>query len=139
MLALSIKQPWAYLIVHGLKDIENRAWSLPKTFKTPQRIYVHAGLKQDYSAYDGDPTYRRLNDWIRRRISPGSSFDWDDTPLKLGAIIGRVTVMGCVRASGSRWFEGPWGFWLTDAEAWETPYPYKGRQGFFEVGVLPCP
>ena len=27
MRALSIKQPWSWLIVHGHKDIENRDWS----------------------------------------------------------------------------------------------------------------
>ena len=26
MKALSIKQPWASLIAHGIKDIENRTW-----------------------------------------------------------------------------------------------------------------
>ena len=26
MKALTIKQPWASLIVHGIKDIENRTW-----------------------------------------------------------------------------------------------------------------
>ena len=26
MKALSIKQPWAWLIVNGYKDIENRTW-----------------------------------------------------------------------------------------------------------------
>ncbi|MCS3017987.1 ASCH domain-containing protein [Phocaeicola vulgatus] len=27
MKAITIKQPWASLIVHGIKDIENRTWS----------------------------------------------------------------------------------------------------------------
>lgn len=38
MKALSIKQPFAALIVHGIKDIENRTW------KTNYRgkIYIHA-------------------------------------------------------------------------------------------------
>ena len=26
MKAITIKQPWASLIVHGIKDIENRTW-----------------------------------------------------------------------------------------------------------------
>nr|WP_254884213.1 MULTISPECIES: ASCH domain-containing protein [unclassified Bacteroides] len=26
MKAITIKQPWASLIVHGIKDIENRSW-----------------------------------------------------------------------------------------------------------------
>lgn len=29
MKAITIKQPWASLIVHGIKDIENRTWACP--------------------------------------------------------------------------------------------------------------
>ncbi len=45
MKALSIRQPWAWLIVNGYKDVENRTWDCPRTFHPPERIYVHAGLK----------------------------------------------------------------------------------------------
>lgn len=38
MKALSIKQPWASLIAHGIKNIENRTW---KTHFRG-RIYIHA-------------------------------------------------------------------------------------------------
>src|SRR5690606_22562088 len=41
MKALSIKQPWASLIAHGIKDIENRTWST----KFRGRIYIHASGK----------------------------------------------------------------------------------------------
>jgi hypothetical protein len=43
MKALSIKQPWAWLIVHGYKDIENRTFDSPRC----GRIYVHAGKTTD--------------------------------------------------------------------------------------------
>jgi len=39
MRALSVKQPWAWLIVNGYKKIENRNW--PTSFRG--RIYIHAG------------------------------------------------------------------------------------------------
>lgn len=38
MKALSIKQPWASLIAHGIKDIENITW---KT-QFRGRIFIHA-------------------------------------------------------------------------------------------------
>lgn len=38
MKALSIRQPWAWLIVHGGKDIENRSWHT----KFRGRFLVHA-------------------------------------------------------------------------------------------------
>jgi len=43
MLAISIRQPWAWLIVHGYKSIENRSWqSQPRG-----RIWIHTGLRLD--------------------------------------------------------------------------------------------
>jgi len=53
MKALSIKQPYAYLILvrayeddarRPLKPVENRSKPLPTFFDLPQRIWVHAGL-----------------------------------------------------------------------------------------------
>jgi len=40
MKAITIKQPWASLIVHGIKDIENRTWSCPKKY-LPMSSYWH--------------------------------------------------------------------------------------------------
>ena len=41
MIAITIKQPWAYLIAAGIKDIENRTW--PTKFRG--RVLVHAAAK----------------------------------------------------------------------------------------------
>ncbi|WP_289241690.1 ASCH domain-containing protein [Delftia sp.] len=46
--ALSIRQPWAWLIVHGYKDIENRDWHTP--FRG--NLLVHAGLTMTRAYYD---------------------------------------------------------------------------------------
>lgn len=42
---LSVKQPWAWAIVSGLKHVENRSWA------TPYRgtIYIHASRQLDTS------------------------------------------------------------------------------------------
>ena len=51
MKALSIRQPWAWLIVNGHKDIENRQWRTHFRGK----IYVHAAkgmTRGDYLACD---------------------------------------------------------------------------------------
>ncbi|WP_234838619.1 ASCH domain-containing protein [Sinorhizobium meliloti] len=45
-LAISIMQPWAWLIVNGHKDIENRDW--PTKSRGP--VAIHAGKKVDTSA-----------------------------------------------------------------------------------------
>lgn len=41
MKAISIKQPWASLIAHGIKDIENRTWKCPQKY-IGQRVLIHA-------------------------------------------------------------------------------------------------
>ena len=48
MKALSIKQPWAWLIIHGGKDIENRSWHT----KLRGRFLVHASKGMTKFAMD---------------------------------------------------------------------------------------
>jgi len=43
MKTLSVKQPWAYLLCAGIKDIENRTW---KT-NYRGRVFIHASAKPD--------------------------------------------------------------------------------------------
>jgi hypothetical protein len=43
MKILSIRQPWAYLITRGSKNIENRSW--PTNYRGP--VLIHASLKVD--------------------------------------------------------------------------------------------
>src|SRR3954451_14579731 len=109
MKALSIKQPWAWLIVHGGKDIENRPW---KT-KIRGRILVHASKAIDVDA---------LADFSN--VLPDS--------LMLGGIIGSIEIVGCVKESDSKWFQGPYGFVLRNPEPLIFT-PLKGKVNFFEV------
>jgi len=54
--ALSIRQPWAWLIVNGWKDIENREWST----RFRGRLLIHAGKQIESDAVEA----------LRRGISP---------------------------------------------------------------------
>ena len=45
MKAISIKQPWAYLIAAGIKDIENRTWKCPQKY-IGERVLIHASKTQ---------------------------------------------------------------------------------------------
>lgn len=40
MKTISIKQPWASLIAHGIKDIENRTWKCSQKY-IGQRVLIH--------------------------------------------------------------------------------------------------
>lgn len=123
MKAISIRQPWAWLIVNGHKDIENRSWDT----NYRGQVLIHASSKpvspEDYLA--------ALN--IARPLGielPGrKDFDY-------GGIVGCATITGTVRESESPWFFGPVGFQLTGAVPTEF-MPMKGRLGFFETGFRP--
>ena len=114
MKALSVRQPWAWLIVNGKKNIENRDW--PTKFRG--RIYIHAGKSMDHDAVD----------YIRH--------EYPDVILPerydLGGIVGEATVIDCVDHSASRWFYGDYGFIMASPRP--LPFrPYRGALGFFEV------
>ncbi len=121
MKALSIRQPWAWLIAAGIKDVENRSWWT----STRERVYIHAGLKIDQTGYD-------------RLLA-------QDVPLKddyrLGAIIGEVDIVDCkfrkpLQIGCSKWHDcGYWGFILANAVLYERSIPCRGQLGFFGVDI----
>lgn len=76
MKILTVRQPWASLIVAGLKDVENRSWKP----KYRGRIGIHAAMGFDQGAIDAH----------------GHLLD-DDFPL--GALLGSVMLMDCIMDS----------------------------------------
>ena len=121
MRALSIRQPWAWLVVNGYKDIENRTWST--SFRG--RICVHAGQRMVADDYPEQREY----------ISQAGIVI--PSHLARGAIIGEVTITGCLSDSDSPWFCGPYGFILENPVAYPTPIPCRGQLGFFQVDEPP--
>ena len=126
MKALSIRQPWAWAIIHAGKDIENRGWST--SYRGPLLIYAAKGMTRDEYEACLDTMLRisRTHPFPSGFSLPG--FD----ELARGGIIGKARLGNCVRSSPSPWFFGPYGFVLADAE----PLPFqrmKGKLGFFDV------
>ncbi|UEM07997.1 ASCH domain-containing protein (plasmid) [Skermanella rosea] len=114
MKALSIQQPWAWLIVNGFKDIENRTWET--RYRGP--VLIHTGKRLDREAYEDLPLY-----FPDINLPPICE-------LPLGGIVGQATITDCVPSHPSRWFSGPFGFVLTDAKT--LPFlPCPGQLGFF--------
>lgn len=130
--ALSVKQPWALLITHGLKDIENRSWSVSLAARGP--VLIHASKQEDVDAtalIDG-----------RWHPATGERLAEDDPIMRLwrspdhmgefGGIVGMATITDCVTGSSSPWFQGPFGLVLADARV--LPFtPLRGAQRFFYV------
>jgi hypothetical protein len=124
MPALSIRQPWAWLIVHGFKDIENRGW--PTQFRGA--VLIHAGktLTRDY--YD-----EQASAIARAGLMPPGFPPFDELPR--GGVVGQARIVDCVSESSSPWFiAGGYGFVIRDA----MPLPFmpeRGKLGFFDVRV----
>lgn len=96
MKALSIKQPWASLIAHGIKDIENRTW------RTHFRgsIYIHASAKSA-----GNTAYllnKEQNNFFAFNTQNYKTFE---SNLPYSAIIGEVDIIDCVQDHPSIWAE----------------------------------
>ncbi len=127
MKAISVRQPWAWLIIHGGKDFENRDW--PTNIRG--RVLIHAAKGMTHDEYeDALDTAARAGG---RALPP---FD----ALERGGIIGSVEIVDCVKYTEetenlSPWFCGDWGFKLANPVA--LPFqPLKGMLGFFNVPVV---
>lgn len=120
--ALSIRQPWAWLIVNGHKDVENRDWST--SFRGPLLIHAGKTLTAKY--------YAEVTD----QLAAAGLLPPDMPPieaLELGCFVGWTRVTGCTKKVDSPWKQpDTWGFTLTDSYPIRS-YPWKGRLGFFNV------
>jgi len=117
--AISIRQPWAWLIVNGYKDIENRIWE-PK-LRGP--VLIHTGKSRAHL------TAEELK-YIKRHYHVAHLPDTFET----GGIVGIAEITGCVQRHRSKWFHGPYGWTL--AKARRLPFKQcKGQLKFFTPKV----
>lgn len=106
---LSVRHTWAQLIIDGepIKNIENRTW--PTRYRGP--VLIHASLKHSTTSPD----------------MPGRM-----GTLNYGGVIGIVRLVDCVTCSTSRWFEGPFGFVLSDPKPLAF-VPWRGALSLIDV------
>lgn len=73
MQALTIWQPWASLIVHGFKRIENRTWAPPADL-VGTTIAIHAGKKVTLALRGRWPKYSAPNRPRRCHVKARKAF-----------------------------------------------------------------
>jgi hypothetical protein len=134
MKALSIRQPWAWLMIRPdiidaeervrlyetqeIKDIENRMWrSNNPGLEYRGEFLIHTGLH-----LDGEFTSHGLPD-IAKSIP-------DKDSLQRGGIVGIAEIIDVVKENPSPWFFGRYGFVIRNARPVEFR-PCVGRLGFF--------
>lgn len=114
MKALTVRQPWAWAIVMGYKDIENR--TRPTNHRG--RLLVHAAKSLDP---DGFQYLWQLG--IYRKLP---------TELPLGGLVGLVEVADCVTNADSEWAKrGAWHWVLRRPRSFKSSIPCSGSQGLF--------
>jgi hypothetical protein len=116
MRCLSIRQPWAWLVVNGHKPIENRDWP------TGHRgdLLIHAGRAFDHAG---------LSNVLQRFPHLRAAMP---TQYELGGVVGRAQLVQCVEYSVNPWFTGPYGFVLHDARPMPL-VPMRGQLGIYSV------
>ena len=121
---LSVRQPYAWAIIAGIKDVENRSWST----KIRGRIFIHAGKNK-----------QGLNDGMDHLKKKGVRKLPKEQDMIFGAIIGSVEIVDCVKKHGSKWFKkGGAGFLLEKPKKLKAPVTMKANAKMQRVpsGVL---
>jgi hypothetical protein len=129
MKALSVKQPWAHLIIFAGKNIENRTW--PTNYRGP--LAIHASKrKSSQEFYDAELICpdRAAAALRRRMLYPEECL--------YGAIIGTVDLVDCLTSFDSPWFQGPYGFVLANPRPLLVPVLVRGALGLWEWTERRC-
>jgi hypothetical protein len=137
MKALSLQQPWAWIVVNAArlteigvppKLVENRAWK-PRNpgLRFRGRSLIHASKGIDKRGYE---MAADLFPELYKIIPPPCR-------IERGGIVGAANFVDVVTWSPSVWFMGPYAFVLSNPEP--LPFvPMLGALGFFDAKYAPC-
>ena len=123
---LSVRQPYASLLVDGKKDVENR--SRRTNFRGT--VLIHASAKVHYVvAY-----LNKQNSFTTIDIEIMSQMNEVDEDNLYGCIIGSVDIVDCVQNHPSEWAEkGQWHWVCANPKVFENPIrKVNGKLGIWE-------
>lgn len=131
MRALTLRQPWAWMVVHGNKFIENRVW----TTKFRGEFLIHAAkgmTREEYQvaldfAYGVQPELRTFAIIGSEALGgPWSKFIPDFEDLERGGIVGRATLKDVL--------DPP-----KEQMGWQHGWRMEGQFGFVLENIRPVP
>jgi len=127
MKCLSVRQPWASLLVSGIKDVENRSWETQHRGK----LLIHASSKRFYE----DDLFTIPYEWHNayfNGITTGAVPFVEDIPYS--AIIGYVTIVDCTEGYDSPWSQEGYNWVMKDAYIFDKPIlGVKGKLYLFDI------
>jgi len=116
MKCLSVRQPWAWAIIHAGKDVENRSW--PTKYRGKLVIHAGKGCKPSEYEFAAEDIARTIG----RRPPP-----LDEIPR--GCIVGTVELVDCVENSRSKWAQDDAVHWVVRDPIPCQTRPVKGMLG----------
>ena len=135
MRALTITQPWATLVILGVKHWETRGWR-PRGIEIGERIAIHAA--KGWTRADVDFAF----DLAGRDILPLARHAEPDFDLPRGAILGTVRFTGYRPTATAEpgvlerelgdWSPGRWAWGLILPHEYVRPIPARGALGLWE-------
>lgn len=130
MIALSVRGPWWWFILHAGKRHENRCWrslyrdiQLEILRRAGGRAYLHAAQGCTKTEYEEACAFA---------ASRGVREFPDFATMPRGGLVGIMEIKGFVEGSTDPWYMGPGALEIGQIEALEF-YPLKGALGFFNV------
>jgi hypothetical protein len=133
MKALSVSQPWASLLVLGVKRLETRCWQT--SHRGP--LLIHASRN-----FQRAGRMLCLQEPIRSALRTVGIDSCKQLPL--GVVLGVVELVDCLRVEEAGavppeelplgdFTPGRWLWYVTQPRPLASPVPYRGRLGLFEV------
>lgn len=133
MKALTLTQPWASLVIEGVKNWETRSWR-PSGLVIGERIAIHAA--KDWTRDDVEFAF----DLAARDILPLARHPEPDTDLPRGVVLGTVVFTGYT-PTGPGFGEleellgdytpGRFAWGLADPREYARPIPARGMLGLW--------
>lgn len=128
MKALTLRQPWAWLVVHGGKSIENRTWNT----KFRGEFLIHAASGMTRNEYERAKQFVDTVGCFERQLPKPEQ-------LVRGALVGQARLVA-VRPPievGHGWqMPGQYGFVLEDVKAFDKPIACAGALGFWNYPTM---
>ncbi len=127
MKAISVRQPWAWAIIHAGKDLENRSPATIARWRSlvGQRIAIHASKTMSLMFWEEAATIMLYDLGIE---TP------EPEDLDRGGVIGFVDVVGILKTSKSKWFEkGQHALALANPTPIRRMLPCNGNSSIFNA------
>lgn len=145
MKVITVRQPWAWAIIHGGKDVENRSRNIVGDYRGGVAIHAGLGWSED-GAEDWEVRRAMRSDELGYPADDSetwageSAYDGDPRFVH-GAIIGTVNLWAvhratpgnlcCPRGKGRWAMADHWHLCLNNPQPLAKPIPAKGRLGLW--------